>query len=89
MNTFVFTKKGKELFDQLPVEVQERIKKKLSELKTHPDLFTLLKKLQGIEPRVHRLRIGSYRLIIDLFSKKEEELTFRILAVGNRKEIYN
>lgn len=77
------------MFDQLSLEVQERIKKKLAELKTHPDPFALLKKLQGIEPTTHRLRIGSYRLIMDLLSKNEEELTFRILAVGNRKDIYN
>ena len=61
---------------------------KLKELKRHEDLFQLLKRLHNFEPATHRLRVGSYRLILELKNQNVESLEFWILDVGDRKDIY-
>jgi mRNA-degrading endonuclease RelE of RelBE toxin-antitoxin system len=86
MNTFVFTKKAEKTFRKLPEDAQERIIKKLKELHAHPDIFSVLKNLHNFEPATHRLRIGSYRLILELQTQKPPK--FWVLEVGDRREVY-
>jgi len=88
MNTFVFTKKAEALFSDLSKQVQERILEKLKNLKSHPDIFSVLKNLHHFEPATHRLRVGTYRLILELRSRTGEECVFWILELGDRKDIY-
>ncbi len=68
--------------------MRERISKKLRELKSHEDIFSLLKRLHHFEPATHRLRVGSYRLILELKKLEKENVTFLVLDVGDRKDVY-
>ncbi len=74
--------------EDLPLEIQERIKGKLKE-------FRMQVKTYGIDPRQHnntkyianervwRLRIGDHRVFFDLYDK-----TISILTVEHRKKAY-
>lgn len=88
MVAFIFTKKAEKCFLALSAKVRERILCKLKALKTHDDIFSILKKLHHLEPATHRLRIGDYRLILQLSERKEEALKFLVLDVGDRKDVY-
>jgi mRNA-degrading endonuclease RelE of RelBE toxin-antitoxin system len=88
MVMFVFTKYAEKRFLKLPKSIQKRIIDKLKELKSHEDIFSILKLLNHFEPASHRLRIGSYRLILELKNQKEMDCEFWILDIGHRKDIY-
>lgn len=88
MVTFVFTKYAEKSFKKLPKNIQGRILGKLKELKNHSDIFSLLKRLVDFEPATHRLRIGQYRLILELGVHGENFCEFLILDAGHRKDIY-
>ena len=88
MNQFIFTKKAEERFLDLPKSIQERIITKLKNLKQHDDILSILKRLHYLEPASHRLRVGNYRLILELKKQTQKETIFWILGVGDRKDIY-
>ncbi len=88
MIIFVFTKKAEKRFLSLSKKVQTQILTKLKGLKSHTDIFSVLKKLHHFEPATHRLRIGSHRLILELNTQNKEAVKFLVLDVGHRKEIY-
>ena len=88
MITFCFTKQAERIFLKLPKSIQERCLEKLRELKTHPDIFSVLKQLTGVPPASHRMRIGNYRLILELRTHAKQSVKFWILDVGHRKDIY-
>lgn len=84
MATFIFKKGAKKSFQKLDVNIQNTIIKKLKELKAHPNIFSVLKRMENVEPATHRLRIGNYRLVLE--HKKDD--IFSILDTGHRKDIY-
>lgn len=86
--SFIFKNSGKKDFLKLPLLVQERILEKLTALKTHEDIFSILVRLNNFEPATHRLRVGQYRIILQLTRYEAEFIEFRILSVGHRKDIY-
>lgn len=88
MITFIFTKQAERAFTKLPKSVQDRCLEKLHELKTHSDIFVVLKQLTAVAPATHRLRIGNYRLILELRNRTKQGFEFWILDVGHRKDIY-
>ena len=88
MTTFIFTKDGKKAFLKLPKSIQNRILVKLSELKKHNDILSVLKRMNDFEPATHRLRIGSYRLILELTYQDKDNFEFWVLDAGHRKDIY-
>lgn len=88
MVIFIFTKDAQKSFLKLSKESQTRIYKKLELLKTHPDIFSILRRLSHFEPATHRLRIGTYRLILKQEEEKEGSTVFRVLDVGHRRDIY-
>ncbi len=88
MVTFIFTKKAEKRFLDLPKSAQERILKKLREMKKNEDIFLVLKRLHHFEPATHRLRIGPYRLILELKEQTQKKTGLWILDVGDRKDIY-
>ena len=88
MNSFVFMVQAEKKFLKLSQKTQERILGKLKELKNHPDIFTVLKKLIDFKPATHRLRIGNYRLILMLSNTDQSDFEFLILDAGHRKKIY-
>ncbi|MBI4994871.1 type II toxin-antitoxin system RelE/ParE family toxin [Candidatus Peregrinibacteria bacterium] len=88
MNVFIFTKQAEKTFLKLPKTTQKRIILKLKELKKHDDILSVLKRLTNFGPATHRLRIGMYRLILELKNQKENCFEFFILDAGHRKDIY-
>jgi mRNA-degrading endonuclease RelE of RelBE toxin-antitoxin system len=88
MHSFYFTQSGKRSFLKLSKSLQKRIIEKLKELKKHPDILSILKQLRGFEPATHRLRIGNYRLILELKKQMSSHCEFWVLDVGHRKDIY-
>jgi mRNA interferase RelE/StbE len=81
MYEIVFTPQARKLFLQLQKEIQIRILKKLERVRIRPEHFLLpLSNIGGF-----KLRVGSYRLIIDL---EKDRLILLIIKVGHRKNIY-
>lgn len=85
---FIFTRHAERSFYRLPKSVQNRILEKLKEVKKHDDILSILKRLHHFEPATHRMRIGLYRLILELKNRKGDEFEFWILDIGHRKDIY-
>lgn len=88
MNTFIFTKSASKQFLSISSLTQNQIKAKLQLLKNYPDIIKIMKPLHNLEPATHRLRIGSYRLLLCLKSSQQNSTEFWILRVGHRKDIY-
>lgn len=88
MVVFIFTKQAEIAFLKLSKAIQERIISKLKELKNHNDILSMLKRLTDFEPATHRLRIGIYRIILELKKHEKNQFEFWILDVGHRKDIY-
>ena len=82
----IFTLEWKEgavrQLDKLQSLVSKRIIKKVNELKEDP-FSKDIKKLKGED--VFRLRVGDFRLILDIDSKNK---IINILRIGHRKNIY-
>lgn len=81
MYNLIFEKKALEFINKLEKELKERIWNKLQQCKEGP--FRFLEHLEEIGG--FKLRIGNYRLIIDVdnFTK-----TIKVLKAGHRKNIY-
>lgn len=88
MVSFVFTKYAEKQFRKLPMSVRNRIISKLKLLKEHPDIFSVVKVLNDLVPATHRLRVGSYRLILELKQQKKEQVVFWILKAQHRRDVY-
>jgi mRNA-degrading endonuclease RelE of RelBE toxin-antitoxin system len=88
MVQFLLSEKGKKSFDKLPYDIQPRIREKLSSLQEHPDVFKILAPVYDILPATHRLRIGHYRLLLELKKNTKDTTEFLILKAGHRKDIY-
>ncbi|MCH7902712.1 type II toxin-antitoxin system RelE/ParE family toxin [archaeon] len=81
MYEIIFTPQSKKQFLKLEKKTQERIINGLDRIKFRPEKF--VKKL--VEKNVYRLRIGDYRVILDIIGNK---LLILVLKVGHRKKIY-
>ena len=88
MIKFIFTEKVRKKFQKLEVSDQKRIFEKLSFLKEHPDIFSIVKHLEDLPPSTHRLRIGNFRLLLKVLENTKEQTTFRILKIGHRRDVY-
>ncbi len=78
----VFEKRALDFLNKLDNQIKERIWKKLQECKQDP--FRYLEHLTEIEG--YKLRVGDYRVIIDVDRKTE---TLFVLKIGHRKNIYD
>lgn len=78
----IWDKKAQKELEKLNILVARRIIIKIRELQEDP--FRFLKHLENIDG--YKLRIGDYRLIIDV-DKTNSILT--ILKLGHRKNIYD
>ncbi|MEK7528764.1 MAG: type II toxin-antitoxin system RelE/ParE family toxin [Patescibacteria group bacterium] len=88
MVTFAFTQKAKKVFYKLPQTIQERVLEKLKELKNNDDILSVVKRLSDFKYATHRLRIGMYRLILQLKEHTSDYVEFWIVDIGHRKDIY-
>ena len=77
----IFTDTSLKQFKKLKKDVQERIIKALERIRIRPEVH--VKKLVG-DPG-YRLRVGEYRVIIDIYKDK---LIILVIKIGNRKNIY-
>ncbi len=66
---------------RLPKDITERILNKVVFIKDTPQSF--MKKLESKD--IWSLRVGEYRVLIDLF---EDKKLIEIIKVGHRREIY-
>lgn len=78
---FRFTNHALKQFQEFEKEIQNTLIKKLNEIKTNT--YWDFKKVTGLFPATHRLRIGNYRLLL-----KKEIFWFIVLKIGHRKDIY-
>lgn len=76
-----WTQESKKSLCRLESELALRIIRKVESIRENP--YRHLKRLAG--KGVWRLRIGDYRIIIDLDAEKN---TFYVLEVGHRRGIY-
>ncbi len=76
-----FTDTSRKQFRKLEKDVQERIIKALERIRIRPESF--VKKLVG--DLGYRLRVGDYRIILDI---KKSELIILVIKIGHRKNIY-
>lgn len=76
-----FTDTSRKQFRKLEQDVQERIIKALKRIRIRPESF--VKKLVG-DPG-YRLRVGDYRVILDIY---KSELIILVIKIGHRKNIY-
>ncbi len=88
MNHFIFRNQAQAELLSLEPMIQDRIMLKLRSLKAHPKLFEIIKKIHGLEPATHRLRVGNYRLLLKFEQNTSEEKIIRILKVAHRREVY-
>ena len=82
MYKLIFEKKALQELNKLEKQIKERIWNKLQECKENP--FRFLKPL--IQIKGFKLRIGDYRIIIDV---QEEIKILNVLKIGHRKNIYD
>lgn len=85
---FYFTNQGYKTFEVLPRDIQARILEKIRNLKEHPRIFEIVHRVEDLEPVTHRLRVGNYRILLELKKNGPEEKVFWIPKVGHRREIY-
>ncbi|MBS3141113.1 type II toxin-antitoxin system RelE/ParE family toxin [Candidatus Woesearchaeota archaeon] len=78
-----FEKRAADFFRKLEKPIQERIGKKIENLKTNPKLGV---PLTGDLVGLWKLRIGDYRVIYQI---KENELIIYVLKIGHRRNVYS
>jgi len=76
-----FTNKALKQLEKLEKGDQERIIKSIERIRIRPEIH--IKKLIG-DPG-YKLRVGDYRVILEI---KKEKLIILILMIGHRKNIY-
>jgi len=76
-----FSINAEKQFYKLPKEVQTRIAGVLERIKTRPEAY--VKRLVGLP--YYRLRVGEYRLILDI---QRNKLSILIIKIGKREDIY-
>ncbi|MBM3309181.1 MAG: type II toxin-antitoxin system RelE/ParE family toxin [Candidatus Altiarchaeales archaeon] len=77
----VFSESALKQLKKLDRELQERITAVLERIRLRPEVY--VRKLVG-EPG-YRLRVGDYRVIVDL---DKEHLLVLVIKIGHRKSIY-
>ena len=78
----IFTDTSRKQFKKLEKDIQERIVKSLERIRIRPESH--VKKLVG-DPG-YRLRVGEYRVIIDI---EKDKLIILVIKIGHRKNIYD
>ena len=81
MFSLTYTKEALKQLRKLPREVQVRILSSLERIRVRP--YPHVKKLVGCP--YFRLRVGEYRVILDI---QENKLIILIVDIGHRKNIY-
>ncbi len=78
----VLTETAKSNLKELDKGTIQRISKKLQQIKDNPFLF--VKRLTGVP--LFSLRVGDYRILMDI---KADKMLILIVRIGHRKSIYD
>lgn len=81
MYKILFTPKARKQLLKLEKDTQKRILKALKRIRIRPESY--LTKL--VDDPAFKLRVGDYRLLIDII---EDKLILLVIKVGHRKNIY-
>ena len=81
MYEIIFSNLAKRQLSRLPLEVKNRIGSVIERIKFRP--FSFVKRLVG--SRYFRLRVGDYRLILNI---QKERLVILVVEVGHRRNVY-
>ncbi len=76
-----FTTRAEKQFFKLPVDVQARIIACLKRCRIRPYVHVI----KLVDSPYYRLRVGNYRVIIDLH---DEKLLILVITLGHRSSIY-
>ncbi|MCL5730282.1 MAG: type II toxin-antitoxin system RelE/ParE family toxin [Candidatus Pacearchaeota archaeon] len=82
MYSILFNPKAEYQLRKLGKSIQERVLNALERIKFRPFSFDV-KRLQGTF--YYRLRVGEYRVIIDI---KQDKMVIIVIEIGHRKNIY-
>ena len=77
----IFSEYADKQLAKLPLVVQERIVSTIKRCQVRP--FSHVKKL--VASKYFRLRVGEYRVIMDII---EHKLVIHVIEIGHRKNIY-
>mgnify|MGYP002754024853 FL=1 len=80
-----FTPRAKKALSQLDRSVQKRVVGKLQEIQGADDPRDFLKPMTGPLTGMFRLRVGDYRVIVDI---QDERCVILALDVGHRSVVY-
>ncbi len=91
MVVFDFTEQSIKIFRILPFDIRSRVERKLKDLKQHPHIFSLLISMKNHSPVTHRLRVGSYRILLQYLPEESTFTSTKFLVhdIGHRKDIYS
>ena len=81
MYDILFSDKAKKELLKLERGIQERIGAVLERIRMRPEQF--VEKLVGIPG--YKLRVGDYRIIIDI---EHEKLVVLVITIGHRRNVY-
>ncbi|MBI5390629.1 type II toxin-antitoxin system RelE/ParE family toxin [Candidatus Woesearchaeota archaeon] len=81
MYELVISDLAKRQLSKLPQDIKDRMGKSLDRIKARPHHFVL--RLTGSP--YYRLRVGDYRVIMDI---KEQKMIILVLELGHRRNIY-
>ena len=83
MYELIFFNKAKKQLKKLPKENQERIINALGRIRVRPFQHHSIKRL--VDSHYYRMRIGKYRIILDIIKNK---LIIFVIELAHRKNIY-
>jgi mRNA interferase RelE/StbE len=78
----IWSEKSKKNLSTLDKNVSERIVSKVEDIKEDP--FAFVKRLQGM--KLYSLRVGDYRVILDIENKK---MVIFVVKIGHRGKVYD
>ena len=81
MYEIIFHDIAEKQLKKLNIEIKDRILDKIERIKIKP--YSFVKKLIG--SKYYRLRVGEYRIVLDIQSKK---LIIFVIELGHRRNIY-
>ncbi|MCH7851130.1 MAG: type II toxin-antitoxin system RelE/ParE family toxin [Nanoarchaeota archaeon] len=81
MYEIIVLKKAKSQLSKLPEEIRNRIGFAIEKIKLRP--FSFVKRL--VASQYFRLRVGDYRLILDI---RQSKLVIMVIEVGHRRNVY-
>lgn len=81
MYEIIVSDRAKEQLSKLPKDIRNRIGTVLERIRIRP--FHFVKRI--VDSPYYRLRIGNYRIIMDI---KQDKLIIFVIEVGHRKNIY-